>query len=185
MITKNRKVITIALVSLVVILLAIFIFTLPKPSIIETPTPTVPVYPTDAVTGQEIYTPKSADITKISSTVSDSVSQTEKNKMKSFLPMTIKDFAASNGKITNVNIYALDSEPSQIIHLEIYGINYNLSEATTDNPQAVAFSETFTNVKKLLLQKGINLANLQIVYGNREYIQTTAENWINTFNLLP
>lgn len=149
---------------------------------------TVPIIPTGTIPNvSEVGVPQpvAVDVSTLSNQIPDTVSQKEKSKIAPFLPINVQNFETSVGITTNFNIFSIDSEPSQVIHAEVYGINYYLSDATTDNPQAVAFIESFNQIKKLLSDKGVDVSKLQILYGNREYIQSTAENWIKTFNLLP
>lgn len=168
-----------------IIFISVFVLLTNRLPNIKKPISTAPLFPTDTISGKEILPPVKSNVSKLSEKISDSISQTEKDKLAPLLPINIKNFSTSVKIPTNINIFSVSSEPSQVIHLEIYGINYNFPDPTLDNPHAVAFLESFTHVKKLLFEKGINLNNLQILYGNRNYIQTTAEGWIKTFKLLP
>ncbi len=149
---------------------------------------TIPIIPAGIspnAPGIVVKEPVAVDVSSLSNQIPDTVSQKEKSKIAPFLPINVQNFKTSVGITTNFNIFSIESEPSQVIHAEVYGINYYLSDANTNNPQAVAFVESFNQIKKLLSDKGVDVSKLQILYGNREYIQSTAENWVKVFRLLP
>ena len=114
--------------------------------------------------------------------IPDDLSFIEKDKIFDSLPLRTENFSTSTSLKTTINIYSFDYDPASSIRLEIYGINYNDSLIT--GPNAIAFKESFLEAKKQLTSRGAVLKNLQIIYGNRQYIQDTATYWIKTFKLL-
>jgi len=115
--------------------------------------------------------------------VKDAISA--KARLAKRLPIYIKDFKTSVGIATTINIFALPGDPEYLIHIDIYGINYQNNEANeAKNPEATAFKESFLAVKTLLGQNEADIKELYFVFGGREYIQKTAEYWIKTFKLL-
>jgi hypothetical protein len=181
---KSKKTIIVILIILGTVLFLTLLLT-NRLSVTEKQISTIPILPSDTTQNLGVTQPIKNDISGLSKKVSDQVSQQEKDKITPLLPISVKNFQTSVGITTNINIFSIKSDPSQVVRVEIYGINYYLSDTSSDNPQAVAFSESFTETKNLLMEKGIDINNLQIIYGNRNYIQQTAENWIKTFNLLP
>lgn len=178
---KNKKIQTIIALVLLIIIVLIYIFY----SRTNEQDVSFPKLIDDQVGNIKVFTPAKTEISEILQTVPSPIAQKEKDKIEPILPLSIKNFSTSVGITTNINVFSIASEPSQIIHIEIYGINYHLSDSTTDNPQAVAFIESFNKIKKLLTEKGIKPENLQIIFGTREYIQNTSEDWVKSFNLLP
>lgn len=127
-------------------------------------------------------TPQQTNIQAISSGVDKSLSKIERDKVATVLPIRIEDFQTSTPLVTTINLYTLPSDPTESLRLEIYGINYNNSEIQGDD--AIAFKDSFLQIKKLLLTRKINLHNVLFIYGNRQYIQDTATYWVNQFKLL-
>ena len=183
MIKTNKKILTILLIVLAVILLIVLIIISNRLTVTTKGPSNIPVIQTEENLNE--VQPVQTDISQLSKEITDTVAQKEKEKLVPQLPITTKDFPTSDGITTNFNIFSVDSEPSQVIHIEVYGINYNLSDSSLDNPQAVAFIESFKQVKKILSEKGIDINKLQIIFGNRQYIQSTSEGWVKYFKLLP
>jgi len=125
---------------------------------------------------------QSVDTAAITKQVSDELSSIEKEKIYDSLPLRLENFSTSANLKTTINIYSLSFDPIASLRLEIYGPNYNDSLLTS--PSAIAFKESFLEAKKRLVSKGVILSNLQIIYGNRQYIQDTATYWVGTFKLL-
>lgn len=114
--------------------------------------------------------------------IPDEVSSLEVDKIASFLPIRINDFSTSLGIKTTINIYQSQYDPSSTVRFEIYNLNYN--ERYLQGRNAIAFKESFLEAKKQLASQKVNLKNLQILYGNRQYIQDTATYWVKAFKLL-
>lgn len=126
--------------------------------------------------------PGAVDVVAATKPIADEISLIEKDKVFDALPLRKENFPTSVNIKTTINIYSFAYDPASSIRLEIYGINYNDSQIT--GPNAVAFKESFLEAKKQLTSRGVVLKNLQIIYGNRQYIQDTATYWVTTFKLL-
>lgn len=109
-------------------------------------------------------------------------SESEKDKIIDQLPYRINGFITGSKINTTINVFTLESDPPQSVRLEIYGPNYNNAGLLSED--AKAFNASFKEVKKFFDQNEVNLANLQIIYGNRQYIQDTATLWVKEFGLL-
>ena len=131
---------------------------------------------------QKTNTPQQVNIKNIQNQVDRKLSGLEKDKIISLLPLRIDDFKTSTPLITTINLYSLSTDPPESLRFEIYNVNFNNLNITGND--AIAFKDSFIEVKKILLTKKVNLKNLQIIYGNRQYIQDTATSWVNSFKLL-
>ena len=98
------------------------------------------------------------------------------------LPIYIDNFVTGTKINTTINVYSLVSDPPTSVRIEIYGPNYNNAGLLSED--AKAFKASFEEIKKYLKSKKVNLSNLQIIYGNRQYIQDTATLWVKEFKLL-
>ncbi len=108
-----------------------------------------------------------------------------KNKLKGSLPIYIESFKNSNGMLTTLNVYTIPSDPEYLVHVEIYGINFrNQDPSKETNPNVVAFIDSFEQIKKLLATKGVDIHNIYFIFGQRTFIQETADLWIRTYGLL-
>lgn len=126
--------------------------------------------------------PAQTNYKKVTEQITNQVSEIEKDKIVEELPIRINDFQTSTNITTTINIFTLLTDPPQSIRLEIYGPNYNNTGLLSSD--ARAFKESFEEVKKYFKNKKVNLNNLQIIYGNRQYIQDTATLWVKEFGLL-
>lgn len=156
---------------------SIFTNTIPfiKNTTIPTPLISRPTY-------QSTNTPSQTDMQKIKNQIDEEASRIEKNKIIQALPIRIENFKTSTPLLTTINFFTLSADPKESTRIEIYGINFNNTEI--DGKDAIAFKDSFIQLKKTILSRKINLKNLQIIYGNRQYIQDTANYWVNTFKLL-
>lgn len=127
-------------------------------------------------------TPPQTNFEKLKSNFETELSQKEKDKLSNILPLKFVDFKTSTSLSTDINIYSLPSDPEESIRLEVYGINFNNFNIASDD--AIAFKDSFIQVKKNIASKNINFKNLMIIYGNRQYIQDTATYWVKEFKLL-
>lgn len=185
---KNKKTLTI----IAIVILGVFIVIA---SFFQTPAgrkifqQTVPLLPTTISTtptpilerGVPIV-PKHTNIDPILSHGDQDLSQTEIEKISSNLPIRIDNYKTSTGLSTTINIFTSSYEPASLIHIEIYGVNYNHPEITQSD--ALAYKESFLLAKKALTTRNINVKNLQIIYGTRQYIQDTASYWVSAFGIL-
>lgn len=127
-------------------------------------------------------TPPQTNYGKLKNSFESDLSQKEKDKLSSVLPLKFVEFKTSTPISTDINVYSLPSDPPESIRLEIYAINFNNFNITSDD--AIAFKDSFIQVKKNIASKNINFNNLMIIYGNRQYIQDTATFWVKEFKLL-
>jgi hypothetical protein len=180
---KNKGVIIVAVIALTVIVLSRFVSQKSPvgenkqsgPSITSSPTPFEYVSPkyNNAPPKETLDAVKIASSTEL------------KKKLIDQLPIYIESFQISNGKKTTLNVYSSPSDPEYIIHVDIYGIDYENQDINKkSNPDVTAFIESFNEIKTQLSGRGVDLAKMYFVFGSREYIQKTAELWIKTFKLL-
>lgn len=126
----------------------------------------------------------------IENQVDESSSQTKKaietkKKLESSLPIYVENFKTSNDRLTTLNVYTIPEDSEYLIHIEIYGIDYQIQNSNpSENPDAVAFIDSFNEIKNRLSSKGVNVKDLYFVFSGRDYIQDTAEIWIKEFQLL-
>ena len=106
------------------------------------------------------------------------------SKLTDSLPI-YEEFETSVGIKTTINIYRIGLDPQYLIHIDIYGINYQNQELDEEkNPEVTAFKESFIRTKELLQEKGVNIKEIYFVFGGKDYIQETAELWIEKLELL-
>lgn len=156
-----------------------FLQTIP---LLSLPTPTPTATPTTVPLRAAAGIPVQTNIQEAIKGVDSTVSLIEKNKVFDALPIRVENFQTSQNIKSTINIYNLTSDPNSTIRIEIYNINYNNSEL--NGPDALAFKDSFTEVKRLLAPYQVRLKQLQIIYGNRQYIQDIATFWVKSFNLL-
>lgn len=140
------------------------------------PTPT----PTESFNGSGI--PAQTNYKKVADQITSEVSSIEKEKIIDILPVRINNFDSGTQIKTTINVFTLASDPPQSVRIEIYGPNFNNSSLTSQD--AFAFKNSFNEIKKVFAKNNVNLNNLQIIYGNRQYIQDTATFWVKEFKLL-
>lgn len=182
----NKKILIILAVIAVILLVVLLVLTFQKQKFVGPLT--VPLIPTPSVTVtpalqpvSESGIPPQTNIQKSISGLDNTISLNEKNKVDT-LPIRSDDFQTTQNLKTTINIYSFPYDPPSVLRIEIYGINYNNPELTGQD--ALAFRDSFLEVKKRLAPYGVDLKKLQIIYGNRQYIQDTATYWVKEFNLL-
>jgi hypothetical protein len=184
------------LILVVIIILVIYQITGTKNTMSPSPSPsstastitedqqaiqTSPVYPIPAYSQPPTDTTGQVDVKspKVQSAV------TTKSKLEDQLPIYIENFQTSVGGKTTLNVYTIPEDPDYLIHIEIYGINY---EDTTiiqpGNKQGQMFIDSFNKIKSLLLAKGVDIHNIYFVFGARPYIQKAADDLIQKYKLL-
>ncbi len=126
--------------------------------------------------------PAQTNYQKISDQVTNQVSEIEKDKIGDDLPVRVDNFVTGTKINTTINVFSLVTDPPQSVRIEIYGPNYNNTGLLSED--AKAFKVSFEEIKKYFKTKKVNLNNLQIIYGNRQYIQDTATLWVKEFGLL-
>lgn len=105
-------------------------------------------------------------------------SNSTKQKLAPLLPIYIEDIPTSSGKLTTLNIFSSEHDPTYTVRLEIYGINYNNSESSISNPNYTAFQETFYRAQEELRSRDINPDEIIFIYGDQGYINQVANNWV-------
>ncbi len=126
--------------------------------------------------------PAQTNYQKVTTQITDQVSEIEKDKIVDDLPYRVENFVTGTKTNTTINVYELVTDPPTAVRVEIYGPNYNNAGLLSED--AKAFKASFQEIKKYFKTKKVNLNNLQIIYGNRQYIQDTATLWIKEFGLL-
>lgn len=155
---------------------SLFLNTIPLFNKKITPTPS----PKTVFTATQ--TPQQTNLTALKNNFNSNLSLVERDKISQVLPVRINNFQTSTSLITTINLFTLASDPPESLRLEIYGVNYNNSTLTSDD--AIAFKDSFLQIKKAILSRKINYKNLLLIYGNRQYIQDTATFWVKEFKLL-
>ena len=108
----------------------------------------------------------------------------EKSKLEPKLPIYIEGFQTTAGLKTTLNVYSIPEDPSYLIHIEIYGINYGDPKILEPgNKNALAFVESFKKIKTLLESKGVNIHDIYFTIGAKPYVQSAADNLIRKYNL--
>lgn len=171
---------------LLILAISIIQYRLNRPSLLET-IPFIRRSPTTAVTPQPTMAitpgvPQQTNVEKAIMGIPNDVSFDEKDKLVDSLPIRVNNFVASNSRKTSINVYSFSYDPISVLRIEIYGPNYN--NLDTNGADAIAFRDSFLEVKRLIAPYNVNLKNLQIIFGNRQYIQDTAVYWAKSLNLL-
>jgi len=110
---------------------------------------------------------------------------TNKVKLAPQLPIYLENFQTKAGIKTTLNVYSIPEDPTYLIHIEIYGIDYSDPNILQDeNQNAQAFIESFTKIKNLLSENGIDVHNMYFKFGAKPYIQNAADSLIQKYNLL-
>ena len=126
--------------------------------------------------------PAQTNYQKVADQITNQVLEIEKDEIITDLPVRIDNFSTGTAITTTINVFTLVSDPPQSVRIEIYGPNYNNTGLLSED--AKAFKSSFEEIKKYFKSKKVNLNNLQIIYGNRQYIQDTATLWVKEFGLL-
>jgi hypothetical protein len=107
-------------------------------------------------------------------------------ELESKLPLYLDTFATSVDINTSINLFRTEGDPSQTVHLEIAGISYlNPDTNTLNNPNVVAFRESYLKAIELLEGQNIDPQKLTFIFSNKTYIQTNSEAWVTALNLRP
>ncbi len=102
------------------------------------------------------------------------------------LPISINGFQTSANINTDISIDNYPNDDPDIIRVEIYGVDYTYDQKDpATSPDMVAFKESFEKVVSVLKDNGVDIQDLHIYIGGRQYIREISENWIKTLNLLP
>lgn len=108
------------------------------------------------------------------------------NEIENKLPLTVESLNTSVNIETYINISRTDSDPAEIVRLDIAGISYiNKNELDeTKNPNLTAFKESYLKAIELLESQNIDPKRLHFVYSDVPYVRETATYWIDTLGLL-
>lgn len=102
------------------------------------------------------------------------------------LPIYIENFKTSTKIDTTIHIYRLDSDPSEIVRFEIYGVSYvNNDPSAFTNLNVPAFKESYLEGLARMKAVGIDPKQLIFVYGDKEYVRKTATSWVEKLKLFP
>lgn len=106
--------------------------------------------------------------------------------IESKLPLYLKDFETSVGITTSINIYRLKDDDAEIVRLEIYGLSYLNNESDEKkNPNVTAFKESYLKAIEMIEGQNIDPKKLIFIYGDKEYVRTTSQAWVDTLKLRP
>lgn len=102
------------------------------------------------------------------------------------LPLYLESFDTSVGIPTSINIYRLKDDEAEIVRLEIYGLSYlNRETDPTKNPNVVAFKESYAKAIEMLESQNIDPHKLIFIYGDKEYVRITSQQWVDSLKLAP
>ncbi len=101
------------------------------------------------------------------------------------LPLYLASFKTSVGITTSINLYRLNSDPAEIVRLEIYGLSYlNKNELDEKkNPNVTAFKESYLQAIEILESQNIDPKKLIFIYGDKSYVKDTSQYWLEQLNL--
>lgn len=102
------------------------------------------------------------------------------------LPLYQEGFKTSVGIDTTINIYRQDTDPEEVVRLEIYGLSYINKDANpVKNPNVTAYKESYAEAISMLEGVNIDPKKLIFIYGDKEYVRTTTQTWIDALKLQP
>lgn len=98
------------------------------------------------------------------------------------LPIYLENFKTSVDITTSINIYFLPGDPASTVRFEVYGLSFMNRDATPlSNPNITAFVESYKKGLAELKSRGIDPAQLLLIYGDTEYVRNTAKDWITKY----
>ncbi len=172
-ILKNKFALIAVSVSLFILLLVI----------IFSPKKSVQTAPDSGMTTQSTTTLELVDLSQAKRQSAMIYVESIENK----LPISLESFATSVKINTSINMYRLSDDPAEIVRLEIYGLSY-LNKNELDpikNPNITAFKESYLKALELLEGKNIDPKKLIFIYGDKDYVRTTANYWVDKLKLEP
>lgn len=103
------------------------------------------------------------------------------------LPINLDSFPTSVGFNTSIHIFRADTDPAEIVRIIINGLSYiNKNEIDPQkNPNITAFKESYLKAIEMIESKNIDPTKLILVFGDKEYIRITSEQWIKDLKLHP
>ena len=106
--------------------------------------------------------------------------------ISSKLPLYQEGFKTSVGIDTTINIYRLKSDDPAVVRLEIYGLSYINKDANPQkNPNVTAYKESYIHAMSMLESVNIDPKKLIFIYGDKEYVRTNTQTWIDALKLTP
>lgn len=107
--------------------------------------------------------------------------------ISSRLPIYLDNFRTSVGLTTSIRVYRLLDDEPEVVRLEIYGLSYMNKDELDEkkNPNITAFRESYNQALSLMREIGIDPKQLIFIYGDKEYVRTTAQLWIDALKLQP
>lgn len=167
------------LTTAIIISILIFILTLllsPRPS---QPTTSLPL-------------PNSNNITQLRAELSN-LSEVKRQEAIAYydlvsdnFPIYYPDFRTSVGISTEIHIFHFEDDPLELTRFEISGLSYvNKNELDeSKNPNVTAFKESFQKGLSLLTEAQVDPKKLIFIYGDRDYVQSSASYWVDKLGLL-
>jgi len=107
--------------------------------------------------------------------------------VSSRLPIYLDNFRTSVGLTTSIHVYRLADDEPEVVRLEIYGLSYMNKDELDEkkNPNVTAFKESYNQAFSLMREIGIDPKQLIFIYGDKEYVRTTSQTWIDALKLHP
>lgn len=101
------------------------------------------------------------------------------------LPLVDENFPTSVGINTSIRLSRADFDLAEIVHLDINGLAYISKDELDEknNPNLTAFKESYLRAIDLLEGQNIDPKKLIFVFGDKQYMQTTALYWIDQLGL--
>jgi len=103
-------------------------------------------------------------------------------KVQDRLPINVPNISTDSGIEASVNIWLSEYTRQDVLNVHIEGINYHEQEASTNNPQYVAFTEALQRAKEALERFNVDTSKLLVSVG--KYIVETANNWARVSGIL-
>lgn len=95
------------------------------------------------------------------------------------LPFVKETFITSSGHTTSYRIFRLETDPDFAININVYGVNFQSIASDPDYGQTVQdFQETAQEAFGWIKSQDVNPNDLIILWGDRKFIQDSAENWL-------
>ncbi|MBI4039475.1 hypothetical protein HY388_01445 [Candidatus Daviesbacteria bacterium] len=101
------------------------------------------------------------------------------SQLQEKLPFVKEKFITSSGHTTSYRIFRLETDPDFVININVYGINFQSVSGDPDYNQNVQdFQETARGAFDWIKSQGVNPNDLIILWGDRKFIQDSAESWL-------
>jgi hypothetical protein len=108
------------------------------------------------------------------------------SSIESKLPLHLSGFTTSVDIVTAIDITHLDADPAEAVNLSIAGLSYISKEADeSKNPNVTAFKESYGKAMEMLESQNIDPKKLIFIYGDKDYVRTTSQAWVDALKLHP